>query len=258
VQDILGNPSNGSGHFDFYDGSGVTLGMVWATYIDTFFWEADGTHILTSPNAAPGIYGTVIRFRSDRNLASLPFVVPFVHDPDDLWTQAEEDDGIAVMRALVPTSMPGDFDQDNDFDCNDVDALIGRIVSGPYDPAFDQNRDGQLNSGDLTRWLEFASSFNLIYGNEYLFGDANLDGNVDGLDFASLSANLFTSTPSWCGGDFNADGVVDGSDFGLWNTHRGGSASHAVPEPAALPAWALLWMMVRRLRSVTRRDSWRT
>ena len=53
------------------------------------------------------------------------------------------------------------------------------------------------------------------------FGDANLDGKVDGSDY-TLIDNGFASdktTPGsatgWYNGDFNYDGVVDGSDYTL-------------------------------------------
>ena len=53
-----------------------------------------------------------------------------------------------------------------------------------------------------------------------IFGDANLDGVVDGQDYAAIDAGYLsqgTATPltGWENGDFNGDGVVDGSDYTL-------------------------------------------
>ncbi len=46
-----------------------------------------------------------------------------------------------------------------------------------------------------------------------LYGDANLDGVVNGDDFAILAGNLGKSVSGWDEGDFNYDGVVNGDDF---------------------------------------------
>jgi hypothetical protein len=82
-------------------------------------------------------------------------------------------------------------------------------------------------------------------GNPYLYGDANLDGFVDGSDFIDWNNNHFSSTAEWCAGDFNADGLVDGLDFIIWNDNRFTAADgfQAVPEPTGF-VWALLGMMV--------------
>ncbi len=116
------------------------------------------------------------------------------------------------------------------------------------------------------------------------FGDANLDGKVDGsdytlidngynLDAAYLAANTgSTALPAtgWYNGDFNYDGLVDGSDYTLidngFNTQAGRLASSglfagatdqiantsAVPEPVAvalfLPGGAFLLRRRRKYR----------
>ena len=48
-----------------------------------------------------------------------------------------------------------------------------------------------------------------------LLGDANLDGKVNGTDFAITAANFNESVTSWDQGDFNYDGKVNGTDFAL-------------------------------------------
>jgi fibronectin-binding autotransporter adhesin len=85
------------------------------------------------------------------------------------------------------------------------------------------------------------------------YGDATLDGHVDGSDYSIIDTyNGLTSGALWSQGDFNYDGMVDGSDYSLIdNTFNqqsvagfaaevagptseiaGGSA--AVPEPTSL------------------------
>jgi autotransporter-associated beta strand protein len=99
------------------------------------------------------------------------------------------------------------------------------------------------------------------------YGDTNLDGKVDGTDYARLDAAYLadktnpTASTGWYNGDFNYDGVINGSDYTLidnaFNTQGaqftgliaspdaavtaqiGGLSSTAVPEPATLSLLAL-------------------
>jgi hypothetical protein len=88
------------------------------------------------------------------------------------------------------------------------------------------------------------------------YGDANLDGKVDGSDYSRIDAGFLDHATGWFNGDFNNDGVVNGSDYTLidnaFNTQGAalsdlvaspsavvtaqidGSAASAVPEPASL------------------------
>ena len=89
------------------------------------------------------------------------------------------------------------------------------------------------------------------------FGDANLDGKVDGSDYSLIDAGYSSGglSTGWYNGDFNYDGVVDGSDYALidnaFNNQGGvlsGSAlvatsaqqSAAVPEPFGTGLFAAL------------------
>jgi hypothetical protein len=47
------------------------------------------------------------------------------------------------------------------------------------------------------------------------FGDANLDGKVDGSDYSRIDAGVLTGATGWYNGDFNYDGTIDGSDYTL-------------------------------------------
>jgi autotransporter-associated beta strand protein len=109
------------------------------------------------------------------------------------------------------------------------------------------------------------------------YGDANLDGAVDGSDYtlidAAFTADKTTpgSVTGWQNGDFNYDGKIDGSDYTLidnaFNTQGAtlgtnpaaiiaGSASKfaggssAVPEPATLGLFGIgaIGLMARRSR----------
>jgi hypothetical protein len=86
------------------------------------------------------------------------------------------------------------------------------------------------------------------------YGDANLDGKVDGSDYTKIDAGFSShgSLTGWQNGDFNYDSVIDGSDYTLidnaFNTQTTSlvtaaqfasptaqfSGSAAVPEPTSL------------------------
>ncbi|MEM7312304.1 MAG: hypothetical protein AAF497_04050 [Planctomycetota bacterium] len=245
--DNLGNPTGSTGELVFSESSGAQYGMPWATYINSFFWEADGTHVLSGEVPAPGIVGVVIRVRSSLHLASEPFVVPFVYDPDVVWSFTEQQDAVEAIRLSVVPTMPGDFDGDLDMDCNDVDALVSRIVDESNDLDFDLNGDELVTNEDLDAWLDVAAMHNLLPGGVYQRGDVNLDGFVDVGDFNLWNANRFTDATGWCRADVNADGLVDVGDFNVWNRNKfssTGSRPLAVPEPAfPLAIYAAFWLL---------------
>jgi hypothetical protein len=111
------------------------------------------------------------------------------------------------------------------------------------------------------------------------YGDANLDGTVDGSDYSLVDyAYTYNKThpddplTGWYNGDFNYDGVTDGSDYTLMDNdfNRQGAAidaelaentaliasdptSSAVPEPASVAIVALgMAGLLGRRRSIAR------
>jgi autotransporter-associated beta strand protein len=63
-----------------------------------------------------------------------------------------------------------------------------------------------------------------------LYGDTNLDGTVNSVDFGNLAANFGKSGKVWDQGDFNYDGTVNSVDFGLLASNFGKSATGAAVE----------------------------
>ncbi len=121
----------------------------------------------------------------------------------------------------------GDTDHDGDVDADDIDLLIANlgVVGTSFDVA---GNGGRANQTDLN-WL-----VRNVLGTEY--GDANLDGVVDGLDYQAWRAG-FGSDGGWAAGDFSGDGIVNAAGYTVWRDNLGaGSASSnfasAVPEPA--------------------------
>jgi hypothetical protein len=47
------------------------------------------------------------------------------------------------------------------------------------------------------------------------YGDATLDGKVDGSDYTRIDNGYLNHTTGWQNGDFNYDGIVNGSDYTL-------------------------------------------
>lgn len=121
----------------------------------------------------------------------------------------------------------GDLNLSGGTDAQDIDYLFQHLGQSSW--RLDLNSDGQTNTLDVTVLVED------ILGT--LFGDANLDGVVDGSDFNVWNSYKFTTGTGWASGDFNGDGSTDGSDFGIWNSWKfqsgSGGALRLVPEPAS-------------------------
>ncbi|MCA9263741.1 MAG: hypothetical protein KDA60_07815 [Planctomycetales bacterium] len=115
---------------------------------------------------------------------------------------------------VISSSVPGDLDASGVVTAADIDLLFQMLDESTNDPYFDLNEDGSVDSLDVNTLVE------TIIGTR--FGDANLDGIVDAVDFALWDANRFQvdNTTHWSTGDFNGDGMTDGSDFNLWNQHK--------------------------------------
>jgi hypothetical protein len=163
--------------------------------------------------------------------------------------------GISLFDNVVVTriNLPGDFNSDGIYDCFDVNALVGRIAVGSPDLTYDLTGDGIVNRDDLTEWLAIAGAANLPSGNSYIYGDANLDGGVDGSDFNLWNTSKFSATADWCEGDFDADGFTDGADFNIWNANKFTSADKVSTVPEAslrlVAASAYMLPIVRRYRT---------
>ena len=110
---------------------------------------------------------------------------------------------------------------------------------------YDLTGDGVVNSEDLAFWLADAATRN-GFESVFLAGDADLDGNVDFVDFLAVASNFGRSRRDWERGNFDGDGDVDLSDFLAMSENFGAtvapSAAQQVPEPSGfyLAAIALL------------------
>ncbi len=75
-----------------------------------------------------------------------------------------------------------------------------------------------------------------------LYGDANLDGTVNGTDFSILAAHFGQGATAWDAGDFTYTGVVNGTDFSLLaeNFGQGATGAASGSEPSIAFAAAVI------------------
>jgi hypothetical protein len=69
------------------------------------------------------------------------------------------------------------------------------------------------------------------------YGDANLDGKVDGSDYSLIDSGYLTGATGWQNGDFNYDGVVNGSDYTLIDNafnSQGAQLANLIASPQAI------------------------
>jgi autotransporter-associated beta strand protein len=74
------------------------------------------------------------------------------------------------------------------------------------------------------------------------YGDANLDGKVDGSDYSRIDNGYRNHLTGWYNGDFNYDGVVDASDYTLIDNafnQQGASLTDAVETTAEIAPYGV-------------------
>jgi autotransporter-associated beta strand protein len=118
-----------------------------------------------------------------------------------------------------------------------------------YNSSFDGTTDLNLTTTDvLVRYT--------------YYGDANLDGHVDGSDYSLIDNGYLNQLTGWQNGDFNYDGIINGSDYtlidnvfnnqgaalsaGVASLDAIATAQVAVPEPTLLSVIAAGLIALRR------------
>ena len=151
------------------------------------------------------------------------------------WPTAADGDGPSLQRiapvfygndvtswgAETPTpgvvhfsgNVDGDYNNDGRTDAADIDILATAARKPTAAVYMDLDGSFSVTQGDVTAYLR------TIVGSR--FGDANLDGVVDGSDFNRWNDNKFQQcNKSWGEGDWNGDAVVDGGDFNIWSINK--------------------------------------
>lgn len=144
-------------------------------------------------------------------------------DPDvENWSLGTSWQSSAITNGTPGVSnIPGDFDENGVVDAQDIDLLSHAIATQRNAWAYDLNSDGLVNRSDVESLI--------VDILETQFGDANLDGTVDTLDFAIWNAHRFQNGTGWAHADFNCDTITDASDFAIWNANRNAAASTSLP-----------------------------
>ncbi|MEX2188872.1 MAG: right-handed parallel beta-helix repeat-containing protein [Pirellulales bacterium] len=137
--------------------------------------------------------------------------------------------GLLQRNLLVSqsTSMPGDFDGDQNVDADDIDRLFAAIAGGATAEAFDVNHDGNIDYGDVVYVVE-----NILHTR---IGDVDLDGRVDEADIAIVATNFGQSSERrWSLGDIDGDSRVSLADLASLQRRLGqGSTASPIIAPAA-------------------------
>ncbi|HEX4054406.1 MAG TPA: autotransporter-associated beta strand repeat-containing protein [Tepidisphaeraceae bacterium] len=146
--------------------------------------------------------------------------------------------GIGATTLQVPViAAGGTFDiTNNHLILNDpsgsIDAAIQGYLSNGYNNGNWNGASGAATGGGIVTSAPTGTKFGIGYADgadggisgitsgqlevKYtLYGDANLDGSVNSIDFGDMAANFGKSGKVWDQGDFNYDGTVNSIDFGL-------------------------------------------
>jgi hypothetical protein len=164
----------------------------------------------------------------------------------DLWVAASwtADNPLKVFNMPTDISMPGDFDNDGDIDADDIDLLMANLGGDPA--VYDLTNDGVVDQDDVDEWV-----FNIVPIGENIgtvYGDFNLDGEVNAGDLALLATNYGTVGDwGWATGDGNGDGNVDAGDLAMLATNYG-TVVHPVPEPITMSLLAVGGAVLLRRR----------
>lgn len=185
-----------------------------------------------------GTFGFGLAVNDDDDTGPRDSQLMWATENGDLWNNAAS---FPLVELVAPTqATDGDFDDDGNYSCEDVDALTEAIASGGNNSDFDLTEDGSVNIDDLDAWRAEAGTA-LGHTGDVLNGDANLDGVVDANDLNTVGVNWQQDVDpaAWCSGDFDANRVVDANDLNLVGINWQQSVAAAepaatVPEPSGL------------------------
>ena len=122
------------------------------------------------------------------------------------------------------------------FDYPDKALTISGLLAASYNGGLWNVGQFQCTTEDATHglgWMDTGTNVTVMYT---LYGDANLDGTVNGNDLNTVLSNFNQTGMTWSQGDFNYDGTVNGADLNtvLSNFNQHLSVVGAVPEPSTL------------------------
>lgn len=116
-------------------------------------------------------------------------------------------------------TLPGDINDDGRLSADDIDALYAAIDA----PATAGHAHVDLSGDGKVDQLDVNVLVREIFRTE--FGDFDLDGNVDFVDFLTLANNYGSNHKGWADGDVTGNGDVGFSDFLLLAAYFSSDAS---------------------------------
>jgi hypothetical protein len=125
-------------------------------------------------------------------------------------------DPIASVRAMLASGYAGGAW--NGVGIDSSAAAAAAMTNGKYGVGFADGADGVV-AGLASGQIEIMYTLN---------GDANLDGVVNGSDYAIMTSNFNKAVGSWDQGDFNYDGADNGTDFSLLSSNFNQRSNAAV------------------------------
>ena len=128
-----------------------------------------------------------------------------------------------LMTQAWRNELNGDVNGDGVVNAADIDAVYAHVGSGIL--TYDVNGDGVVNKSDADFLVK-----TILHSS---YGNANLDGFVDFMDFQTL-LDHWTHSGAWADGDFDGNGRVDFADFQLLLDNWSPLGNSSVPEPATL------------------------
>jgi autotransporter-associated beta strand protein len=155
--------------------------------------------------------------------------------------------GTAALDQVLNTSAGADI-QGGTIVYDYIDPATATTLKGLLSAGYAQTpqfSSGKLRSSNSTANIGLGYSDNgagkFTVARTY-YGDANLDGQVNSLDFNALAGAFNTASGGvWTTGDFNYDGVINALDFNALATNfgaaplgPGASLGALVPEPTVL------------------------
>ena len=150
-------------------------------------------------------------------------------------------DGNFIEGLAIAIPLPsGDTNEDGLLSVADLDLLSAEILSGADRlELFDLNGDLSIDQLDRDVWISDVGA--------YRVGDADLNGQVEFVDFLQL-ANNFGKPGRWSTGDFDGSGTTDFLDFLLLadNFNEGTNSVASVPEPRFFGVYFLTLLLVQR------------
>jgi hypothetical protein len=110
-----------------------------------------------------------------------------------------------------------------------INSSVAHTTSGSFGLGYADSADPGNPAGLASGTIE------IVYT---LLGDANLDGAVNGSDFAILATNFNKAVGGWDQGDFNYDGAANGADFASLAANFNKGTTIALADVAAFDSFA--------------------